>query len=82
MTIGAGTGGVTFYFKDSVAETGIEIRATDGTLGYVYGIVDFAAAPVTPPATPVGYNSLWLIITLVSLTLVGGFLLRRRMARQ
>lgn len=33
-------------------------------------------------STPVGYNPAWLIITLVSLTGVGGYLLRRRMARQ
>jgi hypothetical protein len=32
--------------------------------------------------TPVGYSPAWLFITLVSLTGVGGYLLRRRMERQ
>jgi hypothetical protein len=35
----------------------------------------------TPPATPVGYSPQWLMITLLSLTVAGGYLLRKRMAR-
>ncbi len=33
-------------------------------------------------ATPVGYNFPWLVVTLISLTIAGGLILRRRMARQ
>jgi len=38
----------------------------------------FLAKPLSTPPTPVGYNPQWLIITVISLTLAGGFLLRRR----
>ena len=43
----------------------------------------FAWAVTSARATPspVGYNPAWLVITLISLTLIGGYLLRRRMAR-
>jgi len=43
----------------------------------------FAWAVTSARATPspVGYNPAWLIITLISLTLIGGYLLRWRMAR-
>lgn len=34
----------------------------------------------SPSAIPVGYNLQWLIITLVCLTLIGGYLLRKRIA--
>jgi hypothetical protein len=40
-----------------------------------------SASASSPSATPVGYNPQWLLITLVCLTLVGGYLLRKRIGR-
>lgn len=45
--------------------------------GQTNSLSPFAVA-VESSATAVGYNPQWLIITLVSLTIAGGFLLRRR----
>ena len=69
-----------FYFH-----TGQQNVATKDTTTNAWavrsGIRKVLAPPKSAP-TPVGYNPQWLIITLVSLTIAGGVLLRRRTARQ
>jgi hypothetical protein len=63
---------------------GIQTRTVTGSPAGCTGGVTLdpkTRACSTPGPTPVGYNPVWLIITLVSLTLVGGYLLRRRLVR-
>ena len=54
----------------------------------IYGeSIDYGIWPVRPgaralPGSPVGYNPAWLAITLMSLIVAGGALLRRKIARQ
>jgi hypothetical protein len=51
--------------------------------GVTSSLSEFAIVePLSSSPTLVGYNPQWLIITLVSLTLVGGVLLRRRTSQQ
>jgi Abnormal spindle-like microcephaly-assoc'd, ASPM-SPD-2-Hydin len=70
--------------------TGYHIASVTGCGGTLSGSV-YTAGPVTSNCsvvalfsavsgdpTPVGYSPLWLIVTFVSLVLVGGYLLRRK----
>jgi hypothetical protein len=64
---------------------GIQTRTVIGYPAGCTGGVQLDAttqACSSPTPTPVGYNLQWLLITLVSLMGAGGFLLRRRTARQ
>ncbi len=64
-----------FYFSDGYQN--IPIKTTNSI--NVWAVRSGARA--LPPGTRVGYNSMWLVVTLVSLMVAGGFMLRRRMAR-
>ena len=61
--------------------TGYQYAGDKTTSNYLAWAVRSGARTVGGGATPVGYNPAWLIITLASLMIAGGFLLRRRMVK-
>ena len=79
VAILAGSKSVTFYFKNLEPET-IFLIGTAGKYGSVAFPMTFTPAP-PPPSTPitVEYTALWLVTILLSLTIIGGLVLRKRM---
>ena len=66
-----------WYFNFSL---GTESYADKGITFYAWAVRPGARS--VSSATPVGYSPQWLLITLVSLLIAGGLLLRKRIARQ
>jgi hypothetical protein len=82
VAILAGSSSVTFYFKDLKPET-IILVGTTGSYGSVIFPMTITPATMPPPtATPVGDNPQWLVTILASLTIIGVFFMRKRMALQ
>lgn len=82
VAIWAGSRSVTFYVKNPEPET-VMLVGTAGTYGSV--VFPLAITPAATPASaaaPVNYNPQWLVAALVCLTIVGGFVLRKRMSWQ
>jgi hypothetical protein len=71
--------------KDNVSWSLYTIDLSTGLFSSVpssnYGNFSFYETNTSRPI-PVGYSPQWLIITLLSLTIAGGLLLRRRIARR